>query len=58
MWVQEMKHAVIKEYQKYLKNLFLGIQTDYQHILDMINFIEVGEVVDNPEMIANYLINK
>lgn len=53
-----MKHAVIKEYQKYLHSLFIGNPIEYQHILDMINFIEAGDVVDNPEMIANYLINK
>ena len=31
---------------------------DYDYILDMITFIEIGSATNNPELIQNYYLNK
>jgi hypothetical protein len=38
--VNNLKKKVIKEYEKYLHNLFKGHKDGYRSILDEINFIE------------------
>lgn len=54
----EIKKKIISEYYKLVKNLNVGKQYDYNHILDMINFIDVEENTNNPELIKNYFINR
>lgn len=59
MWMQkEIKLKIIQEYKNYLKGLFVGKNYDYQHILDMINFVEVSEYTKNPEIIKSYFLHK
>ena len=53
-----MKQKVVFEYSKLIQYLHVGKEYDYQHILDMINYIEIHEVLDNPEIVAKYFLNK
>jgi len=41
-----------------LAALFVGKSYDYDYILDMITFIEMGSATNNPELIQNYYLNK
>ena len=52
-----MKTKVVLEYQKLVRSLQLGYKIDYNHILDMISFIEVGSRTNNPELIQNHFLN-
>lgn len=54
MWLQQVKHQIVKDYHKLVMNLHVGKKYDYSKILDMINFTEIGEETNNPNMIANY----
>lgn len=58
MWMPKVKKKVVHEYKQFTNNLKIGKPFDYTHILDMINFVEIGQSTNNPEMIANYFINK
>ena len=43
--MQPIKHKIIKEYNKLVRNLNLGKISDYEHILQMISFTEIGEFI-------------
>ena len=58
MRMLEIKKKIVSEYYKLVKSLNIGKQYDYNHILDMINFIDVEENTNNPELIKNYFINR
>jgi hypothetical protein len=53
-----LKRKIIAEYNKMLAALFVGKSYDYDYILDMITFIEMGSATNNPELIQNYYLNK
>lgn len=55
--VNNLKKKVIKEYEKYLHNLFKGHKDGYKSILDEINFIETYQDLDNEKVIYEYYIN-
>ena len=56
--MQPIKHKIIKEYNKLVRNLNLGKISDYEHILQMISFTEIGSTTSNPELIQSYYFNK
>lgn len=41
-----------------MQALFVGKSFDYDYILDMITFVEMGSLTSNPELIQNYYLNK
>lgn len=51
-----LKVKIIKEYQKMVKELAVGHQFNYDYILDMINFTEVGSHTNNPEFLQNHFL--
>ena len=55
--VNNLKKKVIKEYEKYLHNLFKGYKNDYCFILNEISFIESYDDLDNQRLIYEYYIN-
>lgn len=57
MWMHSLKEKVIYDYKKMLKSLFIGKSYNYDKILDMINFIEVNEYIDNSKALNNLFIN-
>ena len=56
--MQPLKRKIIEEYNKLIQSLFVGKSFDYDYILDMITFIEMGSATNNPELIQNYYLNK
>lgn len=52
-----MKAKVVLEYNKLVQHLQLGYRYNYDHILDMICFIEMGTKTKNPELIQNHFLN-
>jgi hypothetical protein len=52
MWVSELKHKVIREYNQMVLSYEVGKSFDYTHILDMINLIETGISIPNASMIS------
>lgn len=55
MWLRE---KIIIEYKKLIEALQFGKAYDYQHILDMINFLEIKDNLNNPDLIEHYFTNK
>ena len=53
-----LKLKIIEEYNKMVNALFVGKSFDYDYILDMITFLEIGSATNNPELIQNYYLNK
>ena len=56
--MQPLKRKIIEEYNKLIQSLFVGKSFDYDYILDMITFIEIGSATNNPELTQNYYLNK
>lgn len=56
MWMRTLKHKVIEEYKKLIASMNVGKQMNYDHILDMICFIEVNCHLDQPEFIKEHLL--
>lgn len=53
-----LKRKIVEEYHKLLNQLFVGKTYNYDYILDMITFTEIGSLTKNPELIQNHLLNK
>ena len=53
-----LKRKIIEEYNKYVEALFVGKSFNYDYIIDMITFSEMGSLTSNPELIQNYYLNK
>ena len=56
--MQPIKHKIIKEYNKLVRNLNLGKISDYEHILQMISFTEIGSTTSYPGLIRSCDLNK
>lgn len=56
--MRPLKRKIIEEYNKLVDSLSVGKTYNYDYILDMITFIEVGSKTDNPELILNHFLNK
>ena len=48
----EVRHTIIKEYNKMLCAFHVGKPFDYTHILDMINLLEMKDNISNAKIIA------
>ena len=55
--VDALKIECIAEFMEYLKFLKKGYQREYDHILNMICFINSYDKLDNKELITQYLLN-
>jgi hypothetical protein len=55
--VDALKIKCILEFEKYISSLKKGYQKDYSHILNMINFINSYDKLDNKQLITQYLLN-
>lgn len=55
--LKQLKEKALFEYQRYISKLKNGYRPDYQHILDLICLIELGNQIDNYEFISQYLLN-
>ena len=53
-----LKRKIIEEYNKFIEALFVGKSFNYDYIIDMITFNEMGSLTSNPELIQNYYLNK
>jgi hypothetical protein len=51
-----LKVKIIDEYEKYVHQLHKGYRPDYNYILDMISFTEMGSKTKNPEIIQNHFL--
>ena len=58
MWLQKVKEQVVNKYWKFVDALSVGRTYDYTPILDMINFLEIEDQTNNPEMLAEYLATR
>lgn len=52
MWVQQIEKKIIEEYNKFTKGLHVGKTSDYNHILDMINLLELRDYIKYPENLS------
>lgn len=55
--VDALKIECISEFMEYLKFLKKGYQREYDHILNMICFINSYNELDNQKLITQYLLN-
>ena len=55
--VDALKVECISEFIEYLKYLRKGYQKEYDHILNMICFINSYKYLDKHELITQYLLN-
>ncbi len=55
--VVALKKKCIQEFKTYLNSLNKGYQKSYDHILNMICFINSYELLDNKQLIAQFLLN-
>ena len=55
--VDALKIECISEFMEYLKFLKKGYQREYDHILNMICFINSYDQLDNKKLITQYLLN-
>lgn len=55
--VDDLKKKVIKDFEKYIKQIFKGYSPDYHQILNEINFIETYSDIDNQKLIYEYYRN-
>lgn len=54
--MSSLKHKIISEYRKMLKQLEAGKEYDYDYILDMINLLDTWNYLSQPEYIeAKYM---
>ena len=58
MRMSPLKRKIVDEYHKMTRQLFVGKTVDYDYILDMITFTEIGSLSCNPELIQNHFLNK
>ena len=58
MDVDALKQKAINLYIEYIHNLQKGYRTDYQDIINLINFINLPINIDNNNVIKQYLLNK
>ena len=52
-----VKDKVISEYNYLISRLEIGYKPEYDHILNMILFIETAGFIDNNEIILKKLLN-
>ena len=55
--VDALKIECISEFMEYLRFLQKGYQREYDHILNMMCFINSYDKLDNKELITQYLLN-
>lgn len=55
--VDALKIECISEFMEYIKFLRKGYQREYDHILNMICFINSYNQLDNKQLITQYLLN-
>lgn len=55
--VDALKRECIEEFNKYVKFLQKGYQKDYNHILNMMCFINSYDKLDKQQLITQYLLN-
>ena len=55
--VDALKIECISEFMEYLRFLKKGYQREYDHILNMICFINSYDELDNKKLITQYLLN-
>ena len=55
--VKLLKQHIIQQYNLYTKRLNKGYKDDYTTILNMINYLEVCNYLDNKQYIYEKLIN-
>ena len=55
--VDALKIECISEFMEYIKFLKKGYQREYDHILNMICFINSYNDLDSKELITQYLLN-
>ena len=53
----EIKTKAIEEYNKLVKRLEQGYLDNFDHILNIINFIEIKHYLNNPSIIEENLLN-
>lgn len=56
--IKDLKMKVIEEFMRFMKATNLGLQYDYNRIIDKISFIEYSEEIKNADFIYQYLMNK
>ena len=52
-----VKNEIMKEFEHFHKSMKVGKKLSYEHIMDMILFVEMCGELDNIEYIYSYLIN-
>jgi hypothetical protein len=55
--VDALKIECISEFMEYIKFLKKGYQREYDHILNMMCFINSYDKLDNQKLITQYLLN-
>lgn len=55
--IAELKKKIIKEYERYLKQLQRGYQNDYSFLMNEINFVETHFNLDTSKVTYEYFIN-
>lgn len=55
--VDALKAKCIVEFKDYIKSLHKGYQKPYNHILNMICFINSYDLLDSDTLITQYLLN-
>lgn len=55
--VDALKIECISEFMEYVKFLKKGYQREYDHILNMMCFINSYDKLDNQKLITQYLLN-
>ena len=55
--VDALKIECISEFMEYIRFLRKGYQREYDHILNMICFINSYDKLDNQKLITQYLLN-
>ena len=56
--MSELRKRIIDDYFDMLEHIKFGRFYNYDRILDMISFLEVGSKTINPQMVQNYLIHE
>ena len=55
--MHSLKKKIIIEYNKFIRGLNLGKRSDYHHIIDMLNLLDVYPNVKRPDFIESHFIN-